>query len=747
MARLSTVGEFVSVVGDPAWFRLPTLVSFDPTGDWVFFTNFDSGPVPKGVYAYRSDTGQLAWSRNVTPASISSKPAFDATGKVVLSCGPLLEFRLVCLAVASGEELFSIGPLGRLQSSPAFSPDGRLLAYRSFRPGSSTEGLVTVCDPADLGRERWSQPYGTWSANAAILGLSPPSFSFDSGLLGLPKQLGFPDQAITDVYRADSGDRVQSSSASPDFGGAFSADGSRLIRVEAPQGRPAVLRQFDIGTGRQVEQTAMNITGSATSWAGFSADRRLLAIRGERAAIFNFGATEPLFASMAPWQHPVQFSPGGSFYSSARTIEGGPTRVSLFLTHTGEEVWHTDITEYNHTRTTFSPDGRYFAVSGLSDMAGSSRRGVFIVRVGDPPIPLTSKFLGTVQLQKELPSEVTNVAVGPGVGTPFIATTKGRPFPDDGAGRELWVFGTGQGELRRQVPIRGVITRIDCPDDMSCVAVGSSDGVVRLFGTATGGGDWAGRHGGAVNAVAVAADGRLIATGGSDRRLRVYSRRLAAGESPNDHRPLWTSAPHARGIARIAMSSNGKWIATGCPDGSVQLFNTASPEPSWKLSTLARVTALDFASDKTLAVGLESGSVRVIDVASGQQLANLAHPAAVTAACFNWDGSLLATSTAVPVVVRVWRAAGLSERPLFSFDFETAVNDLVFCPVNNILIAALRAANVTVIDADTGSGGRQLFTGAATGVRFASDGSLLVVAAGARVTIYKAASTARTGPG
>jgi WD40 repeat protein len=379
-------------------------------------------------------------------------------------------------------------------------------------------------------------------------------------------------------------------------------------------------------------------------------------------------------------------------------------------------------------------------------MAGTSRRGVFIVKVGDPPVRVTNKFVGTVHLQKELPSEVTNVAVGPGVGAACVATTKRRSTPP-AAGQELWVFGADQGELRRRVDIRGVIATMDHPDDMSCVAVGSSDGRVRLLSTATGGGDWIGRHDGAVNSVAVATDGQLIATGGSDRCLRVYSSRLAVDESPEGHRPQWTSDRHPRGITRIAMSSNGKWIGTGCSDGTVQLFNAASREPRRVLHTDARVTALAFASDQTLAVGLESGvgleggSVQVIDVGSGQPLANLVHPAPVTAVRFNWDGSLLATGTAIPGVVRIWRATGLSERPLFSFGLETAVNDLVFCPVNNTLIVALSASNVAVIDVDTGYAGRHLFTGAATGVRFASDGSLLVVAAGARVTIYKAAST------
>jgi len=705
----------------------------------VFLTGFE-GAGPKGLYAYRSDTGQLAWSRTQPPGvtgSAFSVPAFDPAGKVMaLPCGPLGNFKLVCLTVASGVELFSIGPPHHiLPSAAAFSPDGRLLAYRSLRPGTSGEGLVTVCDTTDLGRTRWSQPYGGWSVNNALLGTRfCPSFSFDSALLGLP------DQAITVVYRTDSGDPVQSSTTPPSFGGAFSVDSAKLVRVEAPPGRRAVLQQFDICTGRQVEQTVMNITGSSTTWAGFSADRRLLAIRGERAAIFDFGATEPRFAPMAPWQHPVQFSPGGRFYSSAHTTEGGPTRVSLFHTETGEEVWHAKITQY--AKTAFSPDGRYFAVAGLSDMAGTARRGVFIVKVGDPPIPLAWKFLGAVHLQKELPSEVTNVAVGSGVGAPCIATTKGRSIPDDAAGQKLWVLGADHGELRRQVPIRGVITRMDHPDDMSCVAVGSSDSLVRLLSTDAGGGDWAGRHAGAVNCVAVAADGRLIATGGSDRCVRVYSRRLAAGEPPDDHRPQWTSARLPRGITRIAMSSNGKWVGTGCPDGTVQLFNTASPDTSRVLHTGARVTALAFASDKTLAVGLDSGdsgSVRIIDVGSGEPLANLAHPLPVTAVRFNWDGSLLATGAAALGVVYVWRIAELSEGPLFSFDFETAVNDLAFCPVNNILIAALSAANVAVIDADTGYGGRRLFTGESTGVRFASDGSLLAVAAGAKVTIYKAA--------
>lgn len=737
-----SVGEFVSVVGDPAWLRFPASVSFDPTGDRVFLTGYENLP-PKGLFAYRSDTGQLAWSLTPPPGvlgSIFCPPSFDATGSVVaLTCGRLDGLKLVCLAVESGAELSSIGQPDRLlPGSAAFSPDGQVMAYRSMRPGSGTEGLVTVCDAANPSRTLWSKPNGSWGVSPAANGLYRPSFSFDSALLGLY------DQSITAVYRSLSGDPVRSSQDSPGFGGAFSADGTRLIRVEAAPGRPAILRQFDIGTGREVQRAVMNVVGSADGWIRFSPDRRLVAISAERAAIFDVGATEPRFGPIAPWTHPIQFSPGGSFYSHDRIIESEQmSRVSLFRTETGEEVWHANIANYIYTRSAFSPDGRYFAVAGVSDMAGAARRGVFIVTVGDPPA-LATKFLGTILLQKELPSRVTNVAVGPGAGAPFVATTIGGAFPD-AAGQELWVVGADQGEVRRQVQIRGVITGMDHSDDLSCVAVGSSDRLVRIFGTVAGGSDWIGRHDRAVNSVAVAADGGLIATGGSDRRVRVYARGLAPGESPDDHRPQWTSDLHAGGITRIAMSPNGKWLAAACSNGSIQLYNVASPEITRALANSARVTALVFASDKMLAVGLdkgESGSVLVFDAGSGVLLADLAHPAPVTAVCFNWDASLLATATG-PDVLRIRRTSELSETPMLSLGFGTAVSDLVFCPVNNILIAALSADNVAVIDADTGDP-RSLFTGAATGVRFASDGSLLVVAAGTTVTIYRAASAGRT---
>jgi hypothetical protein len=137
--------------------------------------------------------------------------------------------------------------------------------------------------------------------NYGVLDNFRPSFSPDSVLLGVH------GHANTVVRRANSGQFVQSSSESPGFRGEFSADSSRLIHVEAPAGQRAVLRPFDIGTGQQVAQTVMSITGSSTAWAGFSADRRLLAIRGERAAIFDVGASEPRFASMAPWQYPVRY--------------------------------------------------------------------------------------------------------------------------------------------------------------------------------------------------------------------------------------------------------------------------------------------------------------------------------------------------------------------------------------------------------------------------------------------------------
>jgi hypothetical protein len=91
-------------------------------------------------------------------------------------------------------------------------------------------------------------------------------------------------------------------------------------------------------------------------------------------------------------------------------------------------------------------------------------------------------------------------------------------------------------------------------------------------------------------------------------------------------------------------------------------------------------------------------------------------------------------------VVRVWRLTAASTQPALSFTFDSAVNTLAFSTVNNILIATFDAAQPAVIDCDTGEGGRRLVGSAASGLRFASDGRLLAVTSGTRVTIYDAAA-------
>ena len=139
------------------------------------------------------------------------------------------------------------------------------------------------------------------------------------------------------------------------------------------------------------------------------------------------------------------------------------------------------------------------------------------------------------------------------------------------------------------------------------------DGTVRLWEAASGqllatlqG------HTGGVWGVALSGDGRLLASGSQDGTVRLWE--AASGQL------LATLQGHTGGVCGVALSGDGRLVASGSADGTVRLWEAASGQ---LLATLqghtGGVCGVALSGDgRLVASGSHDGTVRLWEAASGR---------------------------------------------------------------------------------------------------------------------------------
>ncbi|GAB2570947.1 hypothetical protein Aab01nite_05300 [Paractinoplanes abujensis] len=228
-------------------------------------------------------------------------------------------------------------------------------------------------------------------------------------------------------------------------------------------------------------------------------------------------------------------------------------------------------------------------------------------------------------------------------------------------------------------------------------------------------------HTAPVYAVAVDPAGRLLATGGDDRTVRLWD--LATGALRA------TLTGHDAPVQTLGFSPDGHMVATGGVNGRIRLYDIPSGRAgrTWTDPSLA-VTALAFSPDgRTVATGGGDRNVRLWDPVTGRLRASRAVGGDITTVAISPDGRTLAVG-GLPGLAELW--TGAVRRKLAGQPGD--VTSAGFSPDGRTVATAGTDSKVRLWDTGTGRLRSTLAgnTNAVLGVVFGPDGGTLATAGG-----------------
>jgi WD40 repeat protein/transcriptional regulator with XRE-family HTH domain len=556
----------------------------------------------------------------------------------------------------TGQQLFVLRHADRVYSV-AFSPDGHYLA------STTRDGAVFVWDTA-TGKNTAHMahsaplPRAPFGSNGATRVDAPGpaiAFSSDSRLL----VTGRSEDAAARVWDVATGRQVALLQHDGIVEGMAFQPGGSLVATASMDG---FVKLWDASSGQEIARLAMDKNSPAYRVA-FSPDGHTVAAAGNQFNAKTWETATGRELVRLPHSDTVQalaFSPDGRTIGTA----GNESAAHLWDAASGREVGRVAVESASNVYAlAFSPDSRQLAVvsddnrvsvweatkpwqvtglqhDALVNNAAFSPDGHYLA---------TGSADGSIRLWDASTGDLRRRWDTGGAVYPVRFTTDGEYLASASYDGNAYVMDLSTGEEVARLAQGDVVFDAAISPSGRLLATGTASGQVRVWDWRTGQNLLRTQHDGGVQGVYFSSDERRLATASLDGTVRVWDL--------DDGRELLRMASSDRHpIYSMGVSKDGRYIATG-EIGAVRLWDVASGREELQLPHDSLVNGVAISDDgRLLATAGRDGTVRLFELPSGHELDSMAHGLSANGVAFSPDGELLVTASD-DRTARVWAVA------------------------------------------------------------------------------------------